>query len=81
MFESFNKRYESTFRNFFNFWVFVWIIINFGDLIIKYIRYDSVYSNRVGLWFFDTMGSLIGLTLGLILIFIMNGIPKCYTKI
>ncbi len=81
MFETFSNRYESVFRQFFNTWVIGWGVINFFNVIYRYSTFASQGNEATGVWFFDTLGSLLGLTLGIFLIAIMGGVPASIKKL
>lgn len=82
MFPEYSKKYESGYRSFFTIWVVIWTVFNIGDFLVKLLQYESIAGNstKVGQWLFNSMGSFIGLALGILLLFILNSVPDVANK-
>jgi hypothetical protein len=82
MFESFSKQYESVYRAILIIWVVVWALINGISFLYQLASYQTIVddSNAVGLWFFNALGSFVGLFIGIVLIFIATSIANKITK-
>lgn len=75
MFENFSNILERSFRTFFIFWVCFWTFINGSQSILFLASFNfSVENNDNALfnWWFVTLAALIGLTLGVVLLFFMS---------
>ncbi len=82
MFPEYSKKYEAGYRSFFTIWVVIWTVFNIGDFLVKLLQYESISNSttKVGQWLFNSMGSFIGLTLGILLLFILNSVPDVANK-
>jgi ABC-type uncharacterized transport system permease subunit len=77
MFEGFSNVFEKSFRIFFIIWVSIWSLVNASQSLILFAsfnyQFDSFSDDRALLrWWLTTIGSLIGLTIGIILLFFMS---------
>jgi hypothetical protein len=78
MFESFNKQFESIFRTILILWVVVWSIFNLFNFVLRLGSFQNIANdgNKVGSWFFDSIGSFVGFILAIFIVFIVSNIPK-----
>lgn len=74
MFDSFSKHYESVYRTIITIWIIIWSIINGGVFLYSLATYSTIRdnSNEVGRWFFDSLSSLIGIGIGILLLILLN---------
>ena len=86
MFEEFSYKYESSFRSFFIVWVIGWSVVNGIRALYNYSDFalntsqSAGISPELGLWWFNTVGQIIGLAVGIILIFWMTSVPSRISK-
>jgi hypothetical protein len=84
MFEEFSYKFESNFRSFFIVWVLGWSVVNAFRVVFNYSDYalqnNTTISPELGIWWFNTVGQVIGLAVGIFLIFWMSAIPSRLSK-
>jgi hypothetical protein len=86
MFEEFSYKYESYFRAFFIVWVLGWSVVNGFRVLFNYSEFavnnsvEAGLSPELGLWWFNTVGQVIGLAVGIMLIFWMASVPSRVAK-
>lgn len=82
MFDEFSPKYESSFRVIFIIWVVIWSFINAFRILNNYISYSNKGSfigtdyTSIGHWWFSTFGLIIGLAIGIFLLFWMASVPS-----
>ena len=82
MFPEYSKKFESGYRSFFTVWVTIWTIINITQFLFNLVDYSRIAEDPalVGIWLFNSIGSFIGLALGILLLFILNSVPQIVAK-
>lgn len=81
MFSSFSPKFESSFRIFFIVWVSFWTFLNLLQTIWSYASFSG--SNRgaaLGEWWLNTIGAIVAVALGIILLFYMNSNSESIRK-
>ena len=78
MFDTFSTKFESVFRVIFIVWVCLWGGIDASTLLSKYagFNFDTISNDDLGRWWLTTFGSLIGIALGVLLLFMMAAVPS-----
>ncbi len=78
MFENFSTKFESVFRVIFIVWVCLWGGLDVATLLTKYASFDmnTIKMDDLGRWWLSTFGTLIGVVLGVLLLFLMASIPS-----
>jgi len=76
MFDTFSKQFESAFRGVFITWVSFWGVVNLSTLLFQYAGFYSGSSaspsdSQLGEWWLNSMGTIVSITAGVFLFFMM----------
>ena len=74
----FNPKFESVFRTFFLIWVSGWGVVNILTLLFSYVALSNAGNLRgseLGLWWVQALGNVTSIACGIVLLFIMTGVP------
>ena len=79
----FSPKFESVFRVFFIIWVSIWGLYNIVNLLVNYASLSAageLAGNTLGLWWIETLGIVVSITCGLVLLFMMTSVPSRIAK-
>jgi hypothetical protein len=80
MFENFSKAFESGFRVMAIIWITVWSVVNLLTYGINFATYPTLNNNQKAEWVINSLGSFIGLILGIFLIFLLVNVASTINK-
>lgn len=80
--DEFSPKFESVFRVFFIIWVCFWGVIDIFTLLGNYaaINVGEITTTNLGEWWVNILSTLVGITCGMVLLFIMTTIPSRIAK-
>jgi hypothetical protein len=84
MFDNYSPKFESVFRIIFTIWASFWSVVNvftlLGQYAIFFFNSGTTPDTELAFWWMNTVGNVISIAAGIILMIIMNHIPGRTSK-